>query len=174
MLRDDRDEAVDGSGQSAPRARRRAVAPWLQCVAHLQKACVDGVVLVFHDTGERPAFLGAAFPQPRPDMPVFSHVVLTQYAAHQCDVVGDKPGALLVTRRDRANQVRHQPKLAAEHRVPREHISWVSERAAERRYRCHFMRPSTDAIQMLLFETQAEGIADFSVRRDVALRAGAC
>jgi hypothetical protein len=36
------------------------------------------------------------------------------------------------------------------------------------------MRPSTDAIQMLLFEALAEAIADFSVRRDVALRAGAC
>src|SRR6266481_4198426 len=128
MLRDDRDELVDGTGQGAPRPRRRAAAPWLQYLAHLQEACADSVVLVFHDVDERPALLGTAFPQPRPDVPVFSRVVLTQYAAQQRDVVGDQRGALRITWRDRADQVRHQPELVAEHRVCREHVPWVSER----------------------------------------------
>jgi hypothetical protein len=38
MLRNDRDELVDGTGQDAPRARRRAVAPWLQGLTHPQEA----------------------------------------------------------------------------------------------------------------------------------------
>jgi len=138
MLRDDGDELVDGTGQGAPRARRRAVAPWRQCLAHLQEACADGVVLIFHDVDERPAFLGATFPQPRPDVPVFFRVVLTKYAAQQRDVVGDQRGALRVTGRDRADQARHQPELAAEHRVRREHVPWVSERFVQRRYQRHF------------------------------------
>src|SRR6266699_6420465 len=103
MLRDDGDELVDGAGQAAPRTRRRTVAPWLQCLAHLQEARADGVVLVFHDVDERPALLGAAFTQPRPDVPVFSRVVLTQYAAQQRDVVGDQRSALRITGRDRAD-----------------------------------------------------------------------
>src|ERR1700748_3494835 len=124
MLRDDGDELVDGAGQGAPRARRRAVAPWLQCLAHLQEACVDGVVLIFHDVDERPAFLWAAFPQPRPDVPVFFRVVLTKYTAQQRDVVGDQRGTLRVTGRDRADQARHQPELAADNRVWREQLAW--------------------------------------------------
>src|SRR2546427_13060095 len=112
MLRDDRDELVDGTGQGTPRARRGAVAPWLHCLAHLQEACADGLVLVFHDVDERPALLGAAFTQPRPDVPVFSRVVLTQYAAQQRDVVGDQRSALRITWPDRADQARHQPELA--------------------------------------------------------------
>jgi hypothetical protein len=109
------------------------------------------MVLVFYDVDERPALLSAAIPQSRPDMPVFSHVVLAQDTAHQRDVVCDQRGALLVTGRDRADQVRHQPELAAEHRVRHEHIPRVSGRLIERRYRCHFTCPSTDAIEVLLF-----------------------
>jgi hypothetical protein len=116
---------------------------------------MDGVMLIFHDVDERSALLTAAVPQSRPDMPVFSNVVLTQHAAYQRDVVGDQRGTLRVTGHDCADQAWHQPELATEHRVRREHIPWITERLVERRYRCHFMRPSTDAIEMLFFEAPA-------------------
>jgi hypothetical protein len=109
-----REELADGVGQGVARVSRRAVPPCLPCLCHLQQAVADGVVLALHDIDERRAVRWAAFPQPRPDVLVFSGVAVIQDAAHHRDVVGDQRAALFVPGRHGPDQAGHQPELAAE------------------------------------------------------------
>jgi hypothetical protein len=83
------------------------------------------VVLVFHHGNERRALDRAAFPQDRPEVIVFALVMGGQSLAHQGDVVGHQRGPRAVPARDRLDQARHQPELAAEHRVHHEHVTCV-------------------------------------------------
>jgi hypothetical protein len=78
---------------------------------------------------------GQRHSQPWPDVGVFSGVVVVQDTGHRRDVVGDKRAALLVPGRHGPDQAGHQPELAAEHGVRREHVTRIGERLV---YRCHF------------------------------------